>query len=126
MSNPVLIERRGGIVTLTLDRPELRNPVTEPDMVSSLVEALRGLNADRSIKAAILTGSGTAFSSGGNVRAMAEAMDTRSAQPVLTQDYYRDGVQRIPRAFQELEVPIIAAVNGPAIGAGQPPSGGPV
>ncbi len=118
MTHPVLLEQRGSIVTLTLNRPELRNPITEPDMVSALIGALARIDAARDVKVAILTGAGSAFSSGGNIRAMADRLEARAARPLLTQDYYKSGVQLIPRAFQQLDIPIIAAVNGPAIGAG--------
>ncbi len=114
----VLYEQEEGVVLLTLNRPEKRNPISEPDVVDALVAALGRLNSDRSVRAAILTGAGTAFSSGGDIRAMQAALDTRATSPVHTQDYYRDGIQRIPLAFEKLEVPIIAAVNGAAIGAG--------
>lgn len=106
----------GAIVTLTLNRPELRNPISDPDMVEALVTALDKLNADPAVRAAILTGSGSTFSSGGNLKLMGAAVADRP--PVETRRYYETGVQRIPRAFEALEVPIIAAVNGPAVGAG--------
>lgn len=118
MSDPVLYEDDGGIVTLTLNRPELRNPISEPDMVEALVEALERLNADPSVRVAILTGAGTAFSSGGNLNTMREGGGLNDALPVRTRQNYQRGIQRIPLAFERLEVPVIAAVNGPAIGAG--------
>src|SRR4051812_22167252 len=70
------------------------------------------------VRAAILTGAGSAFSSGGDVRAMLAALPQRAQRPAATADYYKHGIQRIPLAFERLDVPIIAAVNGPAIGAG--------
>src|ERR1700733_10812241 len=69
-------------------------------------------------RAAILTGAGNAFSSGGDLRAMQKNFEARASQPALTTQYYKFGIQRIPLAFEKLDVPIIAAVNGPAIGAG--------
>src|SRR6476660_5615209 len=69
-------------------------------------------------RVAILTGAGTAFSSGGNVKKMLESGETRADLPAQTRRNYKLGIQRIPLAFDALEVPIIAAVNGPAIGAG--------
>ena len=106
----------GAVVTVTLNRPELRNPISDADMVDALVAALETLNADMTVRVAVLTGAGSAFSSGGNLRQMGAAAADRS--PVDTRRYYETGIQRIPRAFETLEVPIIAAVNGPAIGAG--------
>lgn len=118
MTDPVLYTQDGAIATITLNMPQTRNPISEPAMVDALVAALERANADRSVRAAILTGAGPAFSSGGDLRAMQEAFDARSAHPAATPAYYKQGIQRIPLTFERLDVPVIAAVNGPAIGAG--------
>jgi enoyl-CoA hydratase/carnithine racemase len=118
MSDPILYEQSGGVVTLTINRPEKRNPISEPEVVEALVAALARMNQDRSVRAAILTGAGSGFSSGGDINAMQSALEERASDPVRTQDYYSQGIQLIPLAFEKLEVPIIAAVNGAAIGAG--------
>ena len=118
MNDAVLYEADGGIVTLTLNRPEKRNPISERDVVEGLVAALGRVQADESVRAVILTGAGSAFSSGGDLRAMEAALDERTRNPTSTIAYYTDGIQRIPLAFEALDVPVIAAVNGPAIGAG--------
>jgi enoyl-CoA hydratase/carnithine racemase len=117
-SDKVLYQQDGGIVTLTINQPELRNPISGLDVIDPLVAALERMNADPSVHVAILTGAGTAFSSGGNLKAMAAALDQRATTPIDTPKYYTQGIQRIPLAFERLEVPVIAAVNGPAIGAG--------
>ncbi|MDE2620582.1 MAG: enoyl-CoA hydratase/isomerase family protein, partial [Sphingomonadales bacterium] len=65
-------EQDGPIVTLTLDAPERRNPISEAPMIEAIVGALARLNADMSVRAAILTGAGSAFSSGGDLKKMAE------------------------------------------------------
>jgi len=114
----VLYEQTGHIVTLTLNMPELRNPVSEPAIITGLIEAFERLNADKNVRAAILTGAGTTFSSGGNLKSMAAPDGNAYAAPVDNRLWYVEGIQRIPLAFERLEVPIIAAVNGPAIGAG--------
>jgi len=116
--DPVLYEQDGPIVTLTLNRAETRNPISERAMVDAIVAATVRMNEDRSVRAAILTGAGRAFSSGGDLRAMAAEGDARARKPVETPAYYKHGIQRIPLAFEKLDVPIIAAVNGPAVGAG--------
>jgi enoyl-CoA hydratase/carnithine racemase len=66
----------------------------------------------------ILTGAGSAFSSGGNVREMSERSGIFGGSTQQIQDQYRRGIQRIPLAMEAAEVPLIAAINGPAIGAG--------
>jgi enoyl-CoA hydratase/carnithine racemase len=119
MADPVLYEQDGGVVTITLNRPEARNPCSDPDIVAALEAALERLDRDISVRVAILTGAGSAFSSGGNLKKMA-ARDggLADALPANTRRNYRAGIQRLPLAFEALEVPVIAAVNGPAIGAG--------
>jgi enoyl-CoA hydratase/carnithine racemase len=118
MTDSVLYEQDGAIVTITLNMPETRNPISEREVVDALVEYLDRMNADSSVRVGILTAAGTAFSSGGNVRRMREEAETRAKAPALTPKYYKFGIQRIPLAFERLDVPMIAAVNGPAIGAG--------
>jgi enoyl-CoA hydratase/carnithine racemase len=118
MSEPILYERDGPIVTLTLNLPELRNPVSDNDVVDAIVDALDRLEADPDARVAILTGAGSAFSSGGNLKKMAATGGLADPLPVRTRGNYKRGIQRLPRRFAELEVPVIAAVNGPAVGAG--------
>jgi enoyl-CoA hydratase/carnithine racemase len=115
MTPAVLYTREGDIVTLTLNRPETRNAISDHDMVDAIVAALERLSADDA-RVAILTGAAPAFSSGGNIKTFGAA--TAGRAPVETRRYYVQGIQRIPLAFERLEVPVIAAVNGPAIGAG--------
>jgi enoyl-CoA hydratase/carnithine racemase len=118
MTDKVLYAQDGSIVTITLNMPESRNPLTDTDVVDAIVEYLDRMNADASVRVGILTGAGSAFSSGGNVKRMHEDAAKRAAAPVLTPKYYKFGIQRIPMAFERLDVPMIAAVNGAAIGAG--------
>jgi enoyl-CoA hydratase/carnithine racemase len=118
MTGKVLYQQDGQIVTITLNDPAMRNPISERETVDAIVAAIERLNQDRTARVAILTGAGTAFSSGGDLRAMRNAFEARAANPSLTTHYYKFGIQRIPLAFEKLDVPIIAAVNGPAIGAG--------
>lgn len=115
---PLLYDARDGIVVLTLNRPEQRNAISDPDIIAALEQACWRMGTDTSVRAAILTGAGTVFSSGGNVKAMAEPGGRLDASPAANRQWYLDNIQRIPRAFAALEVPIIAAVNGAAIGAG--------
>ena len=119
MTEAVLYEGdEQGIVTLTLNRPELRNPISDEDMVSALLAAVDRLQTDRTVRVAILTGAGSAFSSGGNLKTMGSAGGLNDRLPARTRLNYRNGIQKLPLALEALEIPIIAAVNGPAIGAG--------
>ena len=88
MNDAVLYEQGDGIVTLTLNRPEKRNPISEREVVDALVDALQRIQADASARVVILTGSGSAFSSGGDLRAMEAALDERARDPAATMAYY--------------------------------------
>jgi|TARA_Y100000385_G_scaffold224084_1_gene234268 enoyl-CoA hydratase/carnithine racemase len=118
MSDVVLYEQSGAIVTLTLNKHETRNAISEDVMVNAIVAACDRINADDSVRVVILTGAGSAFSSGGNVKDMKDKVGMFGGTAAEIRDGYRQGIQRIPLAVDALEVPIIAAVNGAAIGAG--------
>lgn len=114
----LLIEKSGHIVTLTINRPESRNPLGEEGDGELYANAALGINADRDVRCVILTGAGKAFSAGGNLKAMRERAGTFAGSGVLIRERYRTGIHRMVRAIWGIEVPVIAAVNGPAIGLG--------
>ena len=119
MSQKILTEQRGPILWVTLNQPDSRNPISDPDMVDLLVTIMTTADADISVRVVILTGAGSAFSSGGDVKKMASGSGgLRTALPAQTRRNYKTGIQRLPLTFQALEMPVIAAINGPAIGAG--------
>jgi enoyl-CoA hydratase/carnithine racemase len=119
MDSPVDYTQDGAIVTVTLNQPETRNAFTDLNVVDALVGALERLNADFSVRSAILTGAGKVFSSGGNLKRLLDPQaGLVDMMPARTRLNYQAGIQRVPLAFARSEVPIIAAVNGPAIGAG--------
>ncbi len=119
MTDPVLIEHGdNGIVTVTLNQPDQRNPISDADMVEAFESGLKALDADNRVRVIVLTGAGTAFSSGGNLKKMRVGAGFVDELPAQTRRNYKLGIQRIPMVFEHLEVPVIAAVNGPAIGAG--------
>ena len=102
-----------GVALLVLDNPDLRNAMSD-EMTASWVAAIDELAADRSVRAVVVTGEGAAFCSGGNTGWIA-------SEPEATVDYLRTRMIAFYRAWlsiRKLEVPTIAAVNGPAIGAG--------
>ncbi len=117
-TDPMLFELHGHVAVLTLNRPETRNALSGEAMFAAFEQLFERLNRDLNIRAAVLTGAGSAFCSGGNVAEMRDRSGMFGGTPEQIAANYRAGIQRIPRAFQRLEVPIIAAVNGAAIGAG--------
>jgi enoyl-CoA hydratase/carnithine racemase len=113
----VLYEQSGRVVTLTLNRPETRNALSE-DMVEALVDGLRKSNADKSVSCVIIAAAGESFCSGGNLLELRDLTVTRKLTESELACWYQKGIQRIPATFHELDVVTIAAVQGHAIGAG--------
>src|SRR5690606_21793427 len=116
MSEFLLYEQDGPIVTLTMNQPEVRNALTGNTAVVEFEAACRRIEEDHSVCAVILTGTGTVFSSGGNINEMERQLGSH-IEPAHLRHEYREGIQRLPNALYNLEVPTIAAVNGAAIGA---------
>ena len=105
----------GRVATLTFNRDDLRNALTGTELASDIVSTVAWCNETNDVSVLIVTGAGSAFSAGGNIKTMGQ----RAKGPAFElQQNYKKGVQRIPRAFQACDIPVIAAVNGPAIGAG--------
>ncbi|MEN9775209.1 MAG: hypothetical protein RL322_2279 [Pseudomonadota bacterium] len=107
-----------GVATLTMNQPETRNALSSPEQWSAFGERCAQIRADRSIRAVILTGHGPAFCAGGNVKHMRDRQGIAAGSPWDIRNTYREGIQQIPLELYQLEVPTIAAINGPAIGAG--------
>jgi enoyl-CoA hydratase/carnithine racemase len=119
MADFVLYERDNHVVTLTLNRPDERNAFGSHEFCAALVDAVERVNADANVSCVILTGAGSVFCAGGNVKKMLSTGGIGLAEnPAATRGNYKSGIQRIPLALWDLETPCIAAVNGPAIGAG--------
>lgn len=117
MANFLKYEQDGPIVTLTMNDPENRNPLTGNSAVDEFIDAINRIEADKSVRVVIVTGSGAAFSAGGNMKDMQKYQDPDlEVMPIRTE--YKEGIQRLTLAMYNLEVPTIAAVNGYAIGAG--------
>ena len=117
MSDAVLYQQDGRVVTLTLNEPETRNAIS-PAIIKSLVAACDRINNDQSVSCVIITGAGKSFSSGGNVKEMAQKTGMFGGIPAEVRVHYQHGIQQIPMALNAIEVPTIAAVNGHSIGAG--------
>jgi 2-(1,2-epoxy-1,2-dihydrophenyl)acetyl-CoA isomerase len=121
-SDFIRYEQHGRVVTLTLNRPDERNAIGSHEDCQALVAAVQRSGATPDVAAIILTGAGSAFCAGGNLKAMRERDPATGIgpldSPLATRNNYQRGIQRIPRALWDCEVPLIAAINGAAIGAG--------
>lgn len=107
----------GFVRTLTLNRPEQRNAYSE-SLKDELISALADASKNSSVRVVIVTGEGSAFCAGGDVKEMVERTGMFAGDPPQLRDAYNAGLQALTRAFQNFEKPVVAAVNGAAIGAG--------
>lgn len=114
----LLVERIGSVVIARFNRPDERNAISEPAHSDEIVNFCTQMSRDASVRAIVLTGAGKAFCAGGNIKQMRDRTGMFAGSPYELRNAYRASVQRIGPAFCELEVPVIAAVNGPAIGLG--------
>lgn len=118
MTDPLLVERDDHVETWTINLPEQRNPISSDEIIEAFVDNTRRVQGDLDVRAIVLTGAGSAFSAGGNVNDMKAKAGMFAGSPYELRNGYRGGIQRIPLAMNDLEVPVVAAVNGPAVGAG--------
>jgi len=106
------------IARIELNQPETRNAITDLETIEAVESACRTVNEDMTINVMVITGADPAFSSGGNIKDMQAKSGMFAGPPAAIMENYRRYVQRIPLAVCNVAVPTIAAVNGPAMGAG--------
>jgi len=114
----IILEKRGPIAVLTLNRPDAMNALGEPGDGQKVAAVCAEINADPELRCAILTGAGKGFSAGGNVKAMQNRTGAFGGDPASVRTGYKGNVHLIVNALFNLETPLIAAVNGAAIGLG--------
>jgi enoyl-CoA hydratase len=105
----IRVERQGGVVRCTLDRPPLN--LFEPGLIASLRSTFEGLTADPTVRLAVVTGAGRAFTGGMDVRVLRD-LDAADATALIS------GLHDAIEAVHKAPFPVIAAVNGHALGAG--------
>jgi enoyl-CoA hydratase/carnithine racemase len=103
-----------GIATILLDRVERMNAFTF-EMIEAWTEALQECRRNDAIRVVIVTGAGETFCSGGDIIEMGDRLDH---PPARRKDELFEKIQRIPLTLEDLDKPVIAAVNGVATGAG--------
>jgi enoyl-CoA hydratase/carnithine racemase len=103
-----------GIARIVLNRPERMNAFTF-EMIDAWVEALQRCRTDDAVKLVLVTGAGEAFCSGGDIVEMGERLEQT---PEQRKSELFQRIERIPLALEDLDKPVIAAVNGVATGAG--------
>ncbi|TMK17690.1 MAG: enoyl-CoA hydratase/isomerase family protein, partial [Actinobacteria bacterium] len=113
MSDAVLVDRDGGVVTLTFNRPDVRNAMTI-ELTDAFTEAVNSLRGDPTVRCVVITGAGRAFCAGGDLSWIepGPGADVPALRAKMRSFYPRFLVIR------SLDVPTIAAVNGAAVGAG--------
>lgn len=107
-----------GVATLRFNREDVRNALTGTALINDIINVCNWANGDAGVGALILTGNGRAFSAGGNIKDMAAKTGMFGGEPMDVQNGYRRGIQTMSLAVYRTEIPVIAAVNGAAIGAG--------
>jgi enoyl-CoA hydratase/carnithine racemase len=105
-----------GVVVLHLDRPERLNAINEV-MVGELVCALASLGADASVHAVVISGAGRGFCSGIDMRDFGAGLPEATA-PAIDRLRFQETMAALPQALRDIPQPVIAAVNGPCVGAG--------
>ena len=116
--NDCLLEIQDAVALLSFNRDDVRNAVTGTAIVDEIVALTDWINGQDTIKCLVITGCGKAFCAGGNVKDMADRTNEFAGTAEQLAQRYQQGIQRMPLAMAALQIPVIAAVNGPAIGAG--------
>ncbi len=114
----LVVEREEHILIARMNRPDSRNALTAPEYMQEFVDLCAAIRRDKTVNVLVLTGNGSSFCAGGNVKDMRDKSGIFEGSPAELRNQYRDGIQTIPLCVYELDIPVIAAVNGPAIGAG--------
>lgn len=110
--------RQGAVLIWTLDREARLNALPDLGDGDEFAEACARANADMTVKCVVLTGAGRAFSAGGDLTAMRDRRDLFEGSGAEIRARYRRVVHRIVRSLYDLEIPLVSAVNGPAMGLG--------
>jgi 2-(1,2-epoxy-1,2-dihydrophenyl)acetyl-CoA isomerase len=113
----LIVERSNHTLWITLNRPEASNAYSTP-MIQNLVKTLKEADLDKEIRVIVLTGAGKHFCAGGDIKAMKNKSGMFAGESNELREAYQAGIQEIPKTISQMKTPIIAMVNGAAVGAG--------
>lgn len=111
------LQVQSGIATLTLNRPDKRNAMSD-DMRTEFIDALERIGADRAIRALVLTGAGKGFCAGGDIAGMERRMSAPTGEIAFNGWHRQQRVHHTQTLLHTMPKPVIAAVNGSASGLG--------
>lgn len=111
------VQKKEKLLWLTLNNPGSLNSISL-QMIDSLCTTLRQADFDPEVEVILISGEGAAFSSGGDVKAMSEQTGMFAGESNELRMRYMHGIQMIPKTFDDISTPVIAVVNGAAVGAG--------
>ena len=117
-SNFLNVQNDGAVAVVTMSEPQTRNALGRDEQYAEIEAVCRSIAGDRGVRAVVWTGSGRAFCAGGDIKRMRDRAFAAGLEPIDDRYHYKEGIHRIPLALYHLEVPVIAAVNGAAVGAG--------
>ena len=106
----IRLDKKEGVGYLTLNRPEVRNAFNQ-EMIDELGDALRHIDKDEEIRILIITGAGKAFQAGADIA----ELSVMAPMEILR---WNEGIVRINAALEKMRQPVIAAINGAAMGGG--------
>ena len=109
----ILIETAAGVMTITLNRPERKNAFTL-EMIDAWADALRNAQGDSDVRAVIVTGTGDSFCAGIDLSVLKEI----DPSPLARMEVLTERIHAVSRALRDLDKPVLAAINGAAVGAG--------
>lgn len=118
MQDLLNVEKHGKIAIMTINRPDQLNPLGKAGDGDAFAEVTKDLAADKELRCCILTGAGRAFSAGGDLKAMKERTGAFGGKPADVKDGYTKNIHKIVNSLWNFELPLVAAVNGPAVGLG--------
>ena len=111
----ILAEQDAGVLTITFNRPDVLNAFNDP-MTQQLLDTFKRAERDAAVRCVVLTGAGRGFSSGQDLAAFVERQN--SPHPVSVREHLQNTYNPVVTRIRQLEKPVIAAINGFAMGGG--------